>query len=611
MKKELFREQLRDYVKTSLGLNPDNLNDVQWSKCMARFYAEKVIRCVNPDLVPTTEEEIEACVTDGKDDCGVDFLSREGNTVLILQAKFSGHKKASKKRLEEPDKFDSFCSVLERLYLGPKKFKMNQKLKEARVDIDWDRDSFLLHYITLAQPAQNSYQQAKSGIHPVSDVPDLPDRVSLELRDEQALNESLRDALSVRQEASTRATILFAENEGQSPWLRFDDAKGRVSYVGRITGSQVAEIFRANKSTIFSLNIRNYIGDNQTNRGIKATATNAPEDFFLYNNGISALAARIVEDEDQKTLLCDDFSIINGAQTVRSLRNAHKDAAESVRHAKVLIRITEARPKEVGPDFLYSITKFNNTQNTIKISDFRSNDKVQIDLADKFERLPARGGRKFKYRNKRTGDGEKTRIQVEMEKFTKTVHSFLHGPDDVYGGSQYLFDTSKEGGYFKIYGDGRDLLPALSEAQFNRLVGIWFACEYVKQIWEREVHTPSSEALERRWMVFFGVGEVMRQVHGHSEELLNPSLEMLASPGWYLEQETHRYKATLRRHCKLAFAALKNSYGEANARGSTHRNWFRDRLTLASIRKQVGNLWSVVSEDADNYLFTKPKREAS
>jgi len=265
--KELFRDHFRDYVTSNLRLNFDSVNDVQRSKYMAMFYAEKVIRCLNPALIPTTEEELAACVVDGSDDCGVDFLSREGNTVLMLQAKFSGHKKAGKKGTEDPERFDYFCSVLTRLYAGPKKFKMNQKVKEARAEIDWDRDSFILHYITLAQPAQNSRNQARQGVHPVTDIPDLVDRVGLELLDEQELNKSLRDALSVKEESSATAKVLFSQDEGQPPWLRFEDSLGRVSYVGRISGSQIAEIFRANRSSIFSLNIRNYIGDNLTNRG--------------------------------------------------------------------------------------------------------------------------------------------------------------------------------------------------------------------------------------------------------------------------------------------------------------------------------------------------------
>jgi len=65
---------------------------------MSRFYADVVIRSLNPGLIPETDEDLEACLVDGADDCGVDLLAREGNTVLIIQAKYTGEKKPEKKR---------------------------------------------------------------------------------------------------------------------------------------------------------------------------------------------------------------------------------------------------------------------------------------------------------------------------------------------------------------------------------------------------------------------------------------------------------------------------------------------------------------------------------
>ena len=85
-----------------------------------------------------------------------------------------------------------------------------------------------------------------------------------------------------------------------------------------------------------------------------------------------------------------------------------------------------------------------------------------------------------------------------------------YGPDDVYGGTQYLFDTSKSGGYMKLFGGDGDLLPALSNNLFAQYAGAWFACEYIREVWKRE---PEPEALERRWMAFFAVGEAIRIVY--------------------------------------------------------------------------------------------------
>ena len=67
-----------------------------------------------------------------------------------------------------------------------------------------------------------------------------------------------------------------------------------------------------------------------------------------------------------------------------------------------------------------------------------------------------------------------------------------------------------------------------------------------------------------------------------------------------------------RRHCKLAFTALKNAYGESSKeKDFRHRNWFRNQLTLASVQKQLENLWEVVSENADNYLLPSTKRDGA
>lgn len=116
-------------------------------------------------MVPEAEEDLNECAIDGSDDCGVDFLVRQGNSVLILQAKYSGIKKRGKKAAAAPETFEYFSNVLARLYVGPKEFKMNGKLKEAIADIDWERDAFILHYITLQKPAENDWVIAKREVN--------------------------------------------------------------------------------------------------------------------------------------------------------------------------------------------------------------------------------------------------------------------------------------------------------------------------------------------------------------------------------------------------------------------------------------------------------------
>ena len=562
-----------------------------------------------PPIVHKGNPGLEACAIDGSDDCTVDFFTRAGNVVLILQAKYSGARKRGKKRYEEPSAFDSFCDVLSKLYAGPSQYKMNRKLREAIGDIDWHNDIFDLRYITLAKPAGNSLKRADKGINPIPHLPDLSDRSSITLLDEDQLNINLRDALAVRTGKPIQVRIPFTPNGDQPAYLTFTDA-GRESFVGRVNGSQIAEMYNCYKSLLFTLNIRNYVGDNSTNKTIRRTATTSPEHFFFFNNGTSALATRIEPDPDDvrdRTLICEDLSIINGAQTVRSLFKAHAERPDAVRQVEVLVRIScTAKKRTVNEQgFLDNITRYNNTQNAIKLSDFRSNDPIQHDLADRFSKLPARGGRKFLYKNKRAGERDGNRVAITMEEFTKTVFAFQHGPDDVYGGTAFLFDPASEGGYSKLYGYEEDREHKLSNDEFRYLAGIWFICEYAKDVWKEENKRVPHEALERRWMVFFAVGESLRLLYETLGHILMVDIRKRGDSSWNARaRDDNAIKKVIGRHCDLAFRGLRKAYDASRGLPNfNHRNWFRNPKTLDDIKSHLRDYCSLAKENAEKFTF--------
>jgi hypothetical protein len=607
MKKELFVVHFQDYVPQELECKFEDLKAKEVAKCMARFYADKVLRVDFPSLIPEAEEDINECIIDGSDDCDVDFLVRQGNTVLVIQAKYSGVKKRGKRTIEEAETFESFSNVLARLYAGPEKYKMNRKLREARVDIDWERDNFILHYITLHQPAQNSWATAERGVAALADIPDLPERTTLELLDADKLNLALRDAMQREQGHVVPIHIMFSENPGQPSWLCFEDSGNRSTYVGRVNGAQMAMLYKAHKSRLFTMNIRNYIGDTTTNREIRKTARETPGDFFYRNNGICAVATRIApdeEDEKERTLVCENLSIINGAQTIRSLAKAHSEDAKSVHDVEVLLRIFEYKPKMTQSEqrFLDNVIRYNNTQNAIKVSDFRSNDQVQYSLHKHFSELPSRAGKKFLYKNKRTGERDSNYVGIVMEEFVKTLHAFQYGPDDVYGGTQYLFDTSA--GYKKLFGDQE---VNLTSDKFQELAGIWFLCEYVKELWKETRQEVQAEALERRWMLYFAVGESLRILYRLKRMELVPDLQYLADPRWKNSRELkyEHIRAVAKAHTEAALQALKKAYESARRQeGFTHRNWFRDESTLREIHSHLESFSVFMSQMPEKYLFT-------
>src|ERR1035441_4198676 len=95
-RKAWFQDYLREWAEATFKESFDSLQDIQRSKLMARFFAEKVLGPRNPALLPFAEEDLDACVVDGKGDCGVDFISRENGAVLIIQGKRSEERRVGK-----------------------------------------------------------------------------------------------------------------------------------------------------------------------------------------------------------------------------------------------------------------------------------------------------------------------------------------------------------------------------------------------------------------------------------------------------------------------------------------------------------------------------------
>jgi len=478
-------------------------------------------------------------------------------------------------------------------------------------DIDWDKDRFQLYYITLRQLSANQAGIAEWNVTPMPDLPDLLDRTELQLLDETKLNQELRDTLSLDASEPWIAELIFTENEGSPPWTRLGSDGGRACYVGRVSGAQLAAFFTQHKSSLFTLNIRNYIGDTATNKTIRKTAAGRPEDFFFFNNGISALAESVEPHKtDSRILRCKNLSIVNGAQTVRSLHKAHIQNKDVARGVQVLVRLTETESKKTSTEqeFLDSLTKYNNTQNAIRISDFRSNDKIQHDIKARFFALPSVGGRKFSYKNKRSGPGEREAkrggdTSIGMEEFTKTLFAFLFGPDHVCGGAGYVFDSTTEGGYAKLFGSGGEILPSLGNETFEYYAGMWFVCSHAKDLWREESRKTKHSALERRWMFYFALGEVVRKAYEGTEGRDKNDLRRLSHARWMGDGPCGAVQKVISRQSRMAFQALRQAYDESAKTGASHRNWFRSQATLRLISAKVADSWELVAEHADDYRF--------
>jgi len=583
-KKPWFRDYLiadvEKRLKTSIGSLSDKIRSVE----MTRFYIKSIVSKLTPGLVPDDEQEIDDYIVDGPGDGGADFIYPTEGRVLIVQAKYR-----SADKYESAEELTYFCEAAGRLYdCYKKKQKLNRKVTEALIDIDWDSDYFELHFITLGKVSQNLRDRAAKGLATVKGLPDLEDRSELSLLDEQDLNVKLREALSAGEILDQSIEIGFVPSPDGVPWIRLESKGGRNLYVGQVSGAQLAEMYRQYKYRLFAMNIRDYIGESATNKGIVDTAIASPEEFVFFNNGISAVATQVEPDEEKQLLRCRRFSIINGAQTVRSLSKAQVKESPPLKDVRVILRVMDFSLAK-DSEFLADVTRFNNTQNAVKISDFRSNDPVQKDLHRRFGDLN-RGGKPYFYKNKRSRERSANKIPVGMEDLAKTIYAFRYGPDDMAGGTRYLFDVSPKGGYVKVFGEP---VSQMKDDEFRLLAGTYFLCEEVHALWKDKREADNEEdknspGLERRWVVYYAVGELLRMAYAKDLDSLDADLRKLSKPNAWLDDPKCLAKRTLVEAFKLASTALNKAYNQAARHPDfRHRNWFRNSDTLAEIKAEL------------------------
>lgn len=132
---------------------------------------------------------------------------------------------------------------------------------------------------------------------------------------------------------------------------------------------------------ILARNVRSDL-KSDINTSIKRTFNDFPEEFWFSHNGIIVICQKATITGKSIRLIAP--SIINGAQTIFALRGAEKRSPK----AYVLTRIIEMlNPKEKEGNTQSLLSKIifrTNQQNRMFVYDLRSNDPVQVRLAEEF-----------------------------------------------------------------------------------------------------------------------------------------------------------------------------------------------------------------------------------
>jgi hypothetical protein len=166
-----------------------------------------------------------------------------------------------------------------------------------------------------------------------------------------------------------------------------------------ISAQDLRKLWVAHKAKLMSPNIRDYLGivrsAGNINFGIKETARSQPENFAIFNNGITVLVHDygVLSQDYGIELKITGIGVVNGGQTTGALGSLDDGDASRMEGARVMARFVKCADAQVLED----IVRFNNTQNKIEATDFRSKDSIQERLRAEFGDVPEaeyRGGRR-------------------------------------------------------------------------------------------------------------------------------------------------------------------------------------------------------------------------
>jgi hypothetical protein len=138
---------------------------------------------------------------------------------------------------------------------------------------------------------------------------------------------------------------------------------------------------------LFNRNVRVAlsISRSDVNRAIQDTFRDSPREFAFSNNGITMLCEKQHYDPGKKILTLDNPRVVNGSQTLHSVRDVPKPSE----HARVMVRVIEIEPPHgdaldekirIRKEVINKIAVRSNKQNPIKNWDLASNDDFQLEI---------------------------------------------------------------------------------------------------------------------------------------------------------------------------------------------------------------------------------------
>ncbi|WIE53187.1 AIPR family protein [Curtobacterium sp. MCBD17_003] len=431
-------------------------------------------------------------LTDHSNDkkCDMVALTADRSKIIVAQ----GYEALTEKPAGPANKASDMNTAVSWLLTGPLD-AVPEKLRSAAAEVrsaleDGQVSEFeiwFVHNLPSSTNVENELKQAaKSASSAIAQY--FPD-ATVDVRH----LEIGRDQIDKDYEQSNAPILVSEERTFEIPGGFEIGGVGWKAYSTATKLEDLRSLWTSHGVQLMSPNVRDYLGvvkkSGNINYGIKETAKSEPKNFAIYNNGITVLTNGYRVNDDEGSIVATGIGIVNGGQTTGAVGEMPAADVEELADARVMARFVTC----TDPTVLDSIVRFNNTQNKVEATDFRSGDAVQTRLRQEFAAIPDadyRGGR----RGGATDAISRSRQMLSDSSVAQSLAAFHGNPNLAYNDTRMIWDS--DGTYASVF---RETLTA------NHVVFVQSLLAAVDDTKRRLAKIPDSDRTEtqRRHAQFF------------------------------------------------------------------------------------------------------------
>ncbi len=537
LKKDVFKNSmLEDMLKIAnndLGYslkNPGDVNNLDTKtkgKLFLKFYLNEIFqKTYNIDA-----DALEQGIVDNANDKGIDFITIDEDKVYIIQTKYQ-----YKPLKEIPD----FINLPESIKTDLYKNTCNAELKAYFTEIKRKKNlEYNLLFVTTEKVSSEEEEYYGSLVN--------NEHIQFSIIDSTKLRAEYESIKTMGDNPPDRVCL----NLGNEDVLELNTISPNETILITQKGSKLKGLYqnREYRERLFNLNIRQWLGKNTVNKGMIETLETAPDKFFYYNNGITAICEDYYWDKEKQILECTKFQVVNGAQTLTTI--AKEPETIDLTNVKVLIKIVKADKYTSGDkesSLAFNIVKNNNSQTVIKSIDFRSNDAIQIAIENKVKDYKLKYPLEYPmakdvvYKRKRRLNEPKKKT-IAMENIAKTYYCMFLNPPDVYLSSKKMWDISENGHYYKIFGVNGQKVSTISDEEFYKLFASYYIYCYIDLKIKNILTAKSKEEYIPyyfKYHIIWGIYELLKIKY--DDEQIIRIFKQIVNKGYYVNAQVNESK---------------------------------------------------------------------